>query len=193
MSPRRAALPLAALALLVSGCSDVGSTGDLEYVAGEGQVIEVPTGDREEPVDIAGDTVQGEPLDVTDLRGGVVVLNVWWSGCGPCRTEMPMLVQAEDELQREHPDEVSFVGINIRDLAPENAAAFERDRGVDYPSIYDPGSETLLEMGSFAPPSMPATLVLDRDGRVAALINGPVPSKSTLTTLVEETLAESAD
>ena len=143
--------------------------------------------DREDPVEISGTTVQGESLDLDDLRGKVVVLNVWWSGCGPCRTEMPMLVEAEDELG----EEVAFVGINIRDLAPENAEAFERDRGVDYPSLYDPGSETLLRLGRYAPYAPPATVVLDRDGRVAALVNGPIPSKSTLTTIVDDTLAES--
>ncbi|THJ10620.1 TlpA family protein disulfide reductase [Nocardioides sp.] len=181
-------LPLLALLLLVAGCSDVNGTGDLEYVAGDGRVVEVAASDREDPVEISGTTVQGEPLDLTDLRGRVVVLNVWWSGCGPCRTEMPMLVQAAQELGEE---EVAFVGINIRDLAPENAAAFERDRGVDYPSLYDPGSETLLRLGSYAPYAPPATVILDRDGRVAALINGPIPSKSTLTTLVDDIGAES--
>lgn len=179
---------LAAVPLLLSACSDIGGTGDLEYVGGDGKVVEVAVGDRQDPVEISGTTVQGEPLDVTDLRGKAVVLNVWWSGCGPCRTEMPMLVEAEEELGKE---DVAFVGINIRDLAPENAASFERDRGVDYPSLYDPGSETLLALGDYAPPSMPATLVLDPEGRVAALINGPVPSRSTLVTVVEDVLAES--
>lgn len=179
---------LAGVLALTTACSDVGGTGDLEYVGGDGQVVEVASDDRQDPVEISGTTVQGEPLDVADLRGKAVVLNVWWSGCGPCRTEMPMLVEAEDELGK---DEVAFVGINIRDLAPENAASFERDRGVDYPSLYDPGSETLLGLGKYAPPSMPATLVLDPEGRVAALINGPVPSKSTLVTVVEDVLAES--
>lgn len=183
----RAAALCAALVLMV-GCSDISGTGDGDYVPGDGQVIEVARGDREDPVDFSGTTVQGDQLDVTDLRGKVVVLNVWWSGCGPCRTEMPMLNDAESEVDAE---EVAFVGINIRDLAPENAASFERDRGVSYPSLYDPGSETLLRLGKYAPHATPATIVLDPDGRVAALINGPIPSKSTLTTLIGDTLAES--
>ncbi|KRC52775.1 MULTISPECIES: TlpA disulfide reductase family protein [unclassified Nocardioides] len=185
--PARALAGLAGVLLLASACSDVGGTGDLEYVGGEGNVVTVATSDRQDPVDISGTTVQGEPLDVADLRGKVVVLNVWWSGCGPCRKEMPMLVDAEEELGKE---EVAFVGINIRDLAPENAATFEKDRGVDYPSLYDPGSETLLALGEYAPPSMPATIFLDQQGRVAALINGPVPSRTTLTSVVEDILAE---
>ncbi|WGX96155.1 TlpA disulfide reductase family protein [Nocardioides sp. L-11A] len=185
---RRVACAVAVLAalLLSSACSDLGGTGDLDYIAGSGKVVEIPDDEREAPVDISGTTIQGEALDLADLRGKVVVLNVWWSLCGPCIKEMPMLVEAETELG----DDVAFVGINIRDLAKENAAAFERARGVDYPSFYDPGSETLLDLGRFAPPSMPATLVLDATGRVAALVNGPIPSKSTLTTVVESVLAE---
>lgn len=181
---------LVAVALVASACSDVGGTGDLEYVAGDGQVVEVAAKDRGDVVDIAGKTVQGEALDLADLRGRVVVLNVWWSGCGPCRTEMPMLVEAEKGYQKEQPGRVAFVGINIRDLAPENAAAFERDRGVDYPSLYDPGSDTLRALGRYAPYAPPATIVLDREGRVAALINGAIPSRTTLTTVVDDVLAE---
>jgi thiol-disulfide isomerase/thioredoxin len=188
---RTAVAVLLGVVLLASGCSRVGGTGDLEYINGDQQVVLVKDDKRQQPLEISGTTIQGAALDITDLRGKVVVLNVWWSGCGPCRSEMPMLVEAEDELAKDRPDQVAFVGINIRDLAPETAAAFEKDRGVDYPSLYDPGSETLLDMGKYAPYAPPATLVLDREGRVAALINGPIPSRTTLTSVVEDTLAES--
>ena len=99
----------------------------------------------------------------------------------------------KDVSDAELGEQVSFVGINIRDLAPENAQAFERDRGVDYPSIYDPGSETLDEFGRYRPASMPSTAVLDRPGRVAALISGEIPSQTTLVTLVEGLLDEDSD
>ncbi|TNM36296.1 TlpA family protein disulfide reductase [Nocardioides albidus] len=188
----RVATVLVAL-LLMSACSDLGGTGDLDYVAGSGKVVEVAPDEREEPVAVSGTTIQGQPLDLADLRGKVVVVNVWWSLCGPCIKEMPMLVEAEAEFAEEAPGAVAFVGINIREAAKENAAAFERARGVDYPSLFDPGSETLRGLGRFAPPSMPATLVLDASGRVAALVNGPIPSKSTLTTVVESVLAEGDD
>ncbi len=181
---------VSAAVLLTAGCSKVSGTGDLDYISGDGGVVTVKAKDRGKPVDMSGKTVQGEPLDVADLRGKVVVLNVWWSGCGPCRKEMPMLVEAEQELDASAPDTVTFVGINIRDLAPENAASFERDRGVDYPSLYDPGSETLSALGKYAPPYVPATVILDKQGRVAALINGVIPSKTTLTTVVKDALAE---
>lgn len=157
---------------------------------GDSKVVEVAIDDREDPVELSGETIQGDDLDLADLRGQVVVVNVWGSWCGPCRAEMPMLVEAEDELPA---DETAFVGINIRDTSTENATAFERDLGVDYPSIYDPGSVLLDAFGRYTPYAPPTTLVLDREGRVAALVNGPVPSKSTLITVVEDVLAESAD
>jgi thiol-disulfide isomerase/thioredoxin len=159
-------------------------------VPGEGNVHEVHAVDRGSPVDVSGDTVDGGTVDLADLRGQVVVVNVWWSGCGPCRAEMPMLVDAEAELPAK---QTEFVGINIRDLAPENAAAFERDRGVDYPSIYDPGSETLDEFGHYRPSGMPSTVILDKEGRVAVLITGAVPSQTTLVTLVKDLVAEGSD
>jgi thiol-disulfide isomerase/thioredoxin len=165
-------------------------TGGGDYVPGEGNVHEVHAIDRGSPVEVSGDTVDGGTLDLADLRGQVVVVNVWWSGCGPCRAEMPMLVDAEGELPAK---QTAFVGINIRDLAPENAAAFERERGVDYPSIYDPGSETLDEFGTFRPASMPSTVILDKEGRVATLISGPIPSQTTLVTLVKDLVAEDSD
>ncbi len=74
---------------------------------------------------------------------------------------------------------------------PAAPIAFEREFGIEYPSIYDPGSEQLLRFGAeYAPKATPSTYVLDREGRVAALISGEVPSLGTLRDLVEEVAAE---
>lgn len=177
-------------ALFLAGCSNFQGTGDLEYVQGDGKITIVPPEDRLDPVEIAGETIQEEPLDFADHRGRVVVVNVWGSWCGPCRAEMPMLVQAHAELASEP---VSFIGIDIREASRANGATFEREMGVDYPSLYDPGSETLLRFGRYAPYSPPSTLILDREGRVAALISGEIPSKKTLLDLVADVLAEDSD
>lgn len=178
---------LAVATLLLAGCSSFSGTGELEYVQGDPQVTEIAPEDREDPVEITGESVQGDPIDLTDHRGEVVVVNVWGSWCTPCRAEMPMLVEAHDELD---PDDTEFVGINIRETSRDNAAAFEREYDVPYPSIYDPGSETLLRFGRLAPSQPPSTMVLDRDGRVAALISGAIPSKRTLLGIVEDVAAE---
>jgi thiol-disulfide isomerase/thioredoxin len=170
------------------GCSSLQGTGDKGYIAGEGVVMQIPAANRDAPVDLAGQSLSGEPLDLADHRGQVVVVNTWWSGCAPCRTEMPMLVEADEQLEAE------FLGINIRDASPEQGRAFERNLGVDYPSLYEPGGEALLAFsGKVSLNSIPTTAVLDREGRVAAVISGPIPSKLTLIEVVEDVVAEHRD
>jgi thiol-disulfide isomerase/thioredoxin len=187
----RRRLPLLVAALVATAgtataCTDANGTDGKNYVAGDSAVIEIPPGDRKGPVEVSGETLTGDHLDLADRRGSVVVVNVWWSGCGPCRVEAPMLVDAADELA----GDATIVGIDIRN-SKEDGLAFERGLGVSYPSIYDHGSEQLLNFPApFNPRAMPSTVVLDRQGRVAALIPGQLPSKLTLVDLVETVAAE---
>jgi len=185
---RLSRLAIAAACLWVlSGCSGLQGTGGLQYIEGNGNVLQVQPAGRGEPVELTGTSLTGESIDLAGLRGKPAVINVWWSGCVPCRTEMPMLVAAADELK----DTAYFVGINIRDYSVEQAQAFAVAKGVDYPSIYDDKGQALLAFsGDLSPRTTPATLVLDAQGRVAALISGPIPSQLTLTDLVEQIAGE---
>jgi thiol-disulfide isomerase/thioredoxin len=180
---------LAAL-LLLTGCSSLSGTGDKGYISGGGDVQIVDAADRGEPVDLTGESLTSEPVDVADYRGKVVVVNAWWSGCGPCRTEMPMLAKASVELRQQ----ARFVGINLRDPSQSQGLAFSRGAGVEYPSIYDPSGKAMLAFsGKASMFSMPTTVVLDRDGRVAAVISGPIPSEQTLLDVVDDVAGTTAD
>lgn len=171
------------LTAVLAGCG--GLNGDLKDYGQKVAITQVKPADREGPVKVSGESLAGDPVDFSDFLGSVVVVNVWWSGCGPCRSEMPLLSEAAEEL------DAKFVGINVRDLSTDVALTFERELSITYPSIYDPGSETLLEFGKkYFPRSMPATVILDREGRVAALISGVIPSATTLSELVDEVGAE---
>jgi thiol-disulfide isomerase/thioredoxin len=187
---RRLPLIVAALAVTATAataCTDANGTNGKNYVAGDGVVIEIAADERGRPVELSGETLTGDPVDLADRRGSVVVVNVWWSGCAPCRTEAPLLVDAADEL----PGDGTIVGIDIRDSSKDNALAFERGFDVPYPSIYDPGSNLLLNFPTpFNPRDIPSTVVLDRQGRVAAVIRGEIPSKLTLIDLVEKAAAD---
>ena len=173
------ALVVLLLVPVLSSCSGLGGTNDGGYIPGDGGVVEFGVDEREGPVDLSGPTTTGDQFTLE--RGKVAVVNVWWSGCGPCIEEMPMLT----ELDAAYDGAVTFVGINVKDTSPENARTFELDRGVEYPSIYDPQA-LLAFTGRTSPRYTPTTLVLDPDGVVRSLINGPVPSRTTLAELVEE-------
>lgn len=175
-------------ASLVSGCSDLNGTDGKQYVTGDGQIVMIPPAERGDPIEAAGTSVDGDPLDLADYRGRVVISNVWWSQCPPCRKEMPILVEVAADVD---PQDVALVGINIRDLGTANAQAFQRATGVEYPSFYDPGAEVLLAFSEdLSPRSIPSTAILDRQGRLAALVLGEIPGRVTLTDLVEQVEAE---
>ncbi|SEC32109.1 Thiol-disulfide isomerase or thioredoxin [Nocardioides exalbidus] len=168
--------------LLLAGCSGVSGTGDKGYITGEGVPVEVKAVDRGDPVDLTGDDLQGEPIDLADLRGKPVVVNVWASWCPPCIAEQPELNDAADQLG----DDVAFVGVNIRDASRDDATAFVRDLEVGYPSIYSGDGAALFAFaGTLGPRSIPSTVVLDAEGRIAASVQGRIPSVRTLVALVE--------
>lgn len=181
----RALVALLCTLLISAGCSaNLGSTGDRGYAEGDGRVTQLDAGERRLPAEVAGETLDGKEVRLSDFRGKVVVINVWGSWCGPCRSEADDLVEAANELR---PAGVVFLGINTRDLSKENAQAFERERKIPYDSLYDPGGRNLLAFsGTLSPNSIPSTVVVDAQGRVAASILGEVTSAATLVGVVED-------
>jgi thiol-disulfide isomerase/thioredoxin len=184
----RARSVLVALALLavpaLAGCSnDLGSSGDQGYVAGRGIITSLPVAQREKPGDVSGETLEGEQVSLADYAGQVVVVNVWGSWCPPCRAEAPMLAEAARDLAKQ---DVAFLGIDSRDPSRSAAQAFVRRFDIGYPSIYDQQGRTLLAFrGTLTPNAIPSTVVIDREGRVAASVLGEI-SRTTLYDLVEE-------
>ena len=186
----RRVVAMAAAVLLLAGCtSDDGIAGEDGggYISGDGTVLIIPAGDRDEVPVWGGDTVDGATIDSAALDG-VVVLNFWYAGCPPCRVEAPDL----QAVYAEYGTDVTFVGVNIRDSAP-TASAFEKEFGVEYDSILDVSTRDVLSAfaGDVPPSAVPTTLVLDADGRVAARISGLLPSQTTLSDILDDVLAES--
>lgn len=172
---------------MLAGCTSLSGTGDKGYITGEGVPSEVAPTAREGAIELTGTDLDGNDVDLADLRGKPVVVNVWWSQCPPCRVEQPELNEAAEELG----DDVTFLGINIRDSSAENALSYNRGFDVPYPSIYSPdGSALLAFAGTLNPRSIPSTVVLDADGRVAASVQGRIPTTQTLISLVEKVLEE---
>lgn len=176
------------LAACAGGTSSSASEANAGYVSGDGVVVEIPPEGRAAPLEIRGTTYGGEEFDSVALRGAPLVVNVWYAACPPCRVEAPALKAVHAEYG---PRGVAFVGVNTRDKAGP-AAAFEQTFGITYPSVPDPEALVMASMdGAVSPNAVPTTLILDADGRVAARITGAA-DQSTLESLVETVLAESA-
>lgn len=173
--------------LLVTGCTSLQGTGDKGYVTGDGTVTRLDLADRGDPVTLAGKDLDGADLDVASYRGKPVVIVVWGAWCTPCRAEAPAVVAAAKELT----GEAQFLGINLRDPSTDRARAFVRAFEVPYPSFYSPDGVALLSFtGTLAPNTIPAFVVLDDEGRVAASIIGELPSQLTLVDLVKDVAIE---
>ena len=158
------------------------------FIAGDGSFEEIPADRRGEPLVFEGVTGDGTELSSDDYAGRVLVLNFWYAGCGPCRAEAPLLAETYAEVQ---PDGADFLGVNIYD-GPEQAASFETKYGVEYPSLLA-RSDAELKLAFAASTSLqaaPTTLVLDKQGRVAARFIGQLREASILKTIVRDALAE---
>jgi thiol-disulfide isomerase/thioredoxin len=184
-----AAATVAAVALLLSGCASTSSAAtsgpDGGFVAGDGSIVVVPATTRADAPDVSGGTLDGSTFRLSDHLGEVVVLNVWASWCAPCRAEAPGLAALASEYASKG---VQFVGLDTRD-SDVSARAFVEKFGIPYPNVIDRDGRLQLLFGDSLPPqAIPSTLVIDRDGKVAARALGKV-SESSLRAMIDPLLA----
>ena len=183
----RSALSFGFIATLLAGCAsdplaDQFRAGDNKnYIAGDGTVTEFALGSRPGFEAFVGTTESGQVLDSSAFEGNVIVMNWWYSTCAPCRAEASDLAMLSVEFE----DSVQFVGVNVRDTA-ETALAFDRNFGIEYPSLIDAqsGQVSLAFTGVVSPQAVPTTIVIDRDGKVASRILGRIEA-SILRTLIQ--------
>jgi len=108
--------------------------------------------------------------------GNPTLVNIFASWCGPCRAEMPMLLEARDDNP-----EVTFLGIDHLDRL-EDGEAFVEEFGIDFATIHDLDGDVAFAVGGRG---MPTTVVFDRDGRLAGRVVGEL-TETTLAQLLDE-------
>ncbi|MER6528413.1 TlpA disulfide reductase family protein [Streptomyces sp. NPDC001508] len=181
----------AAAALTLSACGSGGISGgggNTNFVTGNNGIDTAAKGSRATAPDLSGKTIDGRTLDIADYKGKIVVVNVWGSWCGPCRAEGQYFAK----VSKEYTDKgVQFVGINTRDSSTTPAVAFEKEQGITYPSLYDPTGKLMLRFkkGTLNPQLIPSTLVIDRDGKIAARALQAL-SEENLVKMIKPVLAE---
>ena len=121
-----------------------------------------------------GQTIDGESLKLSDLRGQVVVLNLFASWCGPCRLETPHLVGASQDLES---GETAVVGLNLNE-SPQAVADFQAEFGIPYPLVMDP--DGALTSDVYRPIGLPTTWFIDQEGVVRFVFSGAMTEELLL-------------
>lgn len=158
------------------------------YVAGDGSVEELAAAKRAEPVQLTGETLDGKKWNVESERGKVVVLNVWGAWCGPCQTETPHLEKAWKNYDNANKP-VVFMGLDQRD-SDAVAKSTLKKWGATYPSLKNDDGQNLQGLQRKVV-ATPTTLVLDKQGRIAARVSGST-TETTVRNMVDKVLAEKA-
>lgn len=163
-------------ALATGACatgSDAVVTGPetFEFVSPDGktEIRYDPPSERKPVAPITGPDLQDpdRTLNVQeDFAGEVVILNLWGQWCGPCRAESDDLQRLQEEFE---PQGATVFGINLRDPNRQKPVDFVADNGITFPSIWDPSNAAVAALRGFPTSVVPATLILDKEHRVAAV------------------------
>jgi cytochrome c biogenesis protein CcmG/thiol:disulfide interchange protein DsbE len=122
-------------------------------------------------------------LSLSELRGRPVLLNFWWSQCGPCKQEAPMLRRAADVYR----GKVTFVGIDVRDTKGA-ALRFVHRYNLDYRQVRDEGLDIYRDYGLTG---QPESFFIDQNGVLVQHIPGPL-SRDVLYRLLDILVARNA-
>ena len=178
--------------LLLAGCStgsdqvDVNNGGEFRFVEGTPAGEVIPEEERASAPDFGGRLLDGAPFTSADLDGDVAVLNFWGSWCAPCRVETPEFQEVYAAVRDEG---VQFLGLNVKEPSEQLALAFVERFGIEFPSLYDPRGEVALAFRDYPATAIPSTIVLDPQGRVAAVYTGLV-SQEDLRGVIDLVLEE---
>lgn len=186
---KRTFIALCCAAISLAGCtaqqqgSPAPSVGS-GYQAGDGSYTVFSEDERGAPIEVQGSDLDGKPVDSTQWRGSIAVINFWYSACPPCRAEAHDLQQLHEDFP-----EVIFLGVNPRDEQVA-ARAFVTNFALTYPNMLDPNATTIAALQGKVPlQAMPTTIVVDRDGRVYGRILGRI-TPSVLRGMIEDAQAE---
>jgi thiol-disulfide isomerase/thioredoxin len=160
------------------------SAGQSRNVAGGGTSQIFAQSERKAAPKLTGNLLDDSAFDPASHAGKVVVVNFWASWCKPCRAEIGGL---EAVYQATKAQGVTFLGVDIRD-GRDDGRSFVAGRAT-YPSLFDPAGKVALGFRDVPPNTIPATLVVDRRGRVATVIRRAI-QRDELRAIVDSVAAE---
>jgi thiol-disulfide isomerase/thioredoxin len=103
--------------------------------------------------------IDGKPVTLADSHGKVILLNFWATWCGPCRAEIPDLV----ELQNKYKDRLQILGLVVDDDDQDAIKEFTEKLGINYP-VAIATNDIRMQYGGIV--ALPTSFVLDSEGRI---------------------------
>jgi peroxiredoxin len=135
--------------------------------------------------DFSLQTLDGQTLKLSDLRGKAVVLNFWATWCTPCKAEMPWFV----DFQKQYGGQgLQMVGVAMDDSAKDDIDKFAKQMGVNYPVVL--GKESLADQYGGVD-FLPTTFYIDRSGNIQDRVFGIVDRREAEAS-VKKVLASAA-
>ena len=167
------------------GVAEGSETAEAGQDADSGTDADDTSSQRQQAVDFTVFDAEGQEVKLSDFFGKPVVVNFWATWCGYCKQEMPDF----QEVYEEYKDQVHFLMIQSTDGSRETkemGEAYIQEEGYSFPVYYDENREAVYVYSVY---SLPTTILLDAEGRVAAYNPGLV-EKEPLTAAIETLLEE---
>ena len=135
--------------------------------------------------DFTLDTLQGEQVKLSSLRGKVIVVNFWTTWCPPCRAETPALERSYEAYKDL---DVVILGVNLTDQdSLKEVESFVHEFGLTYPILLDrDGAVGLLYQLS----GLPTTFFINREGIIRTVVIGGPMSETSIRSKIEALLKE---
>jgi peroxiredoxin len=171
---------LALAAGLLVGCGvgknavDQTANNQFRYHGGNQKGSLIAVADRKQAGPVAGSLIGGGDYQLSADRGKVVVLNFFASWCAPCQVETPQF----DSLYRARKDAgVQFVGMDVKDPSKSGVQSWLQAKQISFPVVYDEPGKSAIQLGDVPLAGLPATVLIDKQGRVAAVYTQEVFAK----------------
>ena len=114
-------------------------------------------------------TLSGEPVDLRNYRGNVVILNIWASWCAPCIREIPAITKLQQELKN---SKIKIIGVSVDDSVTGLPRFLKRNKVSDFMTLVDPRKT----VDNVIPLTVvPTNYILDGDGNMVGVLRGYLP------------------
>jgi len=149
-----------------------------------------PAASRKIAPDFSLEDSKGALIKLSSFKGRVVLLDLWATWCTGCKVEIPWYIEFQDKYKNSG---LSAIGVSLDDDGWKSVKPFLQEHKINYPIVIG-NWDTMGK--SFGFDSMPATLLIDRDGKIADLHVGMVDKEAfeaDIRTLLKESAKRAAN